>query len=709
MMATSNTSTAFDQLRPLSPLPRAYSLHLDYMRAHPYNRPGYNGAGSRTKIGSFFSGSPLKRESELVAIQRQSGWDPSDSPAIALPPPSRDPYAAASAGPQAPVLTGNAWHWGGGRCPSACRANGGVCLPAVGRCDCPRHKWGASCELFVQPAVQRTEAHHGWCVYNDSSPFFCDRPLCDKRAGETHDGGRAGRAACIGSPLSKCRERCNGKGTCHPNGRCACIPGYSGPTCGTAIKWHCVSNCLGRGTCEMGFCQCRPPYYGVDCSLQSLPSGAPRSEGHLGIGAAGGEQCTKPCVYVYELPARMNVLALKAEPHWPFYEHGPADYRGFKAVHIALLRSKHRTTDPASADLFYVPTWDLHGSWGNPELYLRAQRYVATVFPFWNRSKGADHIWTNTRDAGGCSNPWGTIWEQTRHSILLTNWGGVTGLGGVPVERCFDATRDLVIPGVLKSKIVAKSPFLPYHRLISDRFGAARSATADMSNAIWSRRKTLIFFHGAICWQTYDKVRSLAELKRKCERSHGFLDHYSFGIRWEVYRRFHAEPGFHLRATDLIPPPPHVSLDTEMLRSIFCLCPSGTGWGMRVFHSVALGCVPVIIQRDEKNAYPPVLQAFEGLLLDWSTFTVRLEAADVPNLPSILRKIAANETALQEKRRALATEWTRLLWREALPDDIAKYLRGTPDAFDSLMQSLWLRTKHGLRGDGAGWRPEPSE
>ena len=66
-----------------------------------------------------------------------------------------------------------------------------------------------------------------------------------------------------------------------------------------------------------------------------------------------------------------NTLALKAEPHWPFYEHGPADYRAFKAVHVALLRSSHRTTDPRAADYFYVPTWDLHGSWGNPEIYWR--------------------------------------------------------------------------------------------------------------------------------------------------------------------------------------------------------------------------------------------------------------------------------------------------------------------------------------------------
>ena len=132
---------------------------------------------------------------------------------------------------------------------------------------------------------------------------------------------------------------------------------------------------------------------------------------------------------------------------------------------------------------------------------------------------------------------------------------------------------------------------------------------------------------------------------------------------------------------------------------------SGTGWGMRVFHSVALGCIPVIIQRDAANAFPPVLQAFEGLLLDWSALSVRLEAADVPQLPAILRKLAANASALQEKRHALAREWTRLLWREALPADVGQYLRAAPDAFDSLMQSIWLRQRFGLRGDGAGWKP----
>ena len=62
---------------------------------------------------------------------------------------------------------------------------------------------------------------------------------------------------------------------------------------------------------------------------------------------------------------------------------------------------------------------------------------------------------------------------------------------------------------------------------------------------------------------------------------------------------------------------------------------------MRVFHSAAMGCVPVLVQRDERSAYPPVLQAYEGLLLNWDEFTVRIEPPELPNLPAILRRLAA--------------------------------------------------------------------
>ena len=60
-----------------------------------------------------------------------------------------------------------------------------------------------------------------------------------------------------------------------------------------------------------------------------------------------------------------------------------------------------------------------------------------------------------------------------------------------------------------------------------------------------------------------------------------------------------------------------------------------------------------------------MLQAFEGLLLDWDAFDVRLPFSSIKDLPSILRALAANATALKAKRRALAAVIPRLLWRVA--------------------------------------------
>ena len=59
-------------------------------------------------------------------------------------------------------------------------------------------------------------------------------------------------------------------------------------------------------------------------------------------------------------------------------------------MHMSLLGSAHRTADPSEADYFYVPLWDFHGSWGNPELYWRAQRYVMSIFPFWNARRARE-------------------------------------------------------------------------------------------------------------------------------------------------------------------------------------------------------------------------------------------------------------------------------------------------------------------------------
>ena len=107
-------------------------------------------------------------------------------------------------------------------------------------------------------------------------------------------------------------------------------------------------------------------------------------------------------------------------------------------------------------------------------------------------------------------------------------------------------------------------------------------------------------------------------------------------------------PGFKILATDYPPslPKGRVNVNEEILGSKFCLCPSGTGWGMRVFHVMVLGCVPVLVQHD--GEHPPVAQAFEPEVLDWHEFAVAVEHDEVKDLPQILESVdlAAKQAAL---------------------------------------------------------------
>uniref|UniRef100_A0A7S4B4E5 EGF-like domain-containing protein n=1 Tax=Chrysotila carterae TaxID=13221 RepID=A0A7S4B4E5_CHRCT len=630
-----------------------------------------------------------KRARSQLQMRKNSGYFGRDSPPVPL----RAPNGSLASGP---VLTGTAWHWGPGRCPEACSARG-VCSPEHGRCDCAPYAWGADCSVSV--VTQRI------CVMNDSRPWFCDKPACIASRDEAYtlDGHSA---QCVGEPLDACPRRCDGRGACVCNRgscRCECYEGFTGKSCSEATaETACLNDCFGRGVCERGFCHCHPPFWGTDCArggeqtLGVTPHGA-ASAAPAGVASAtaasarngsarataaaanapvGEPRCTRrPCVYVYDLPARMNVLALKAEYDWRVQRKGKKfDYRMPQLFHSALLGSTHRTADAADADYFYVPVWDFQGAWGNPEVYYRAAVYIASAYPFWNASSGADHIWTVARDAAACATPWGSLLDELQNSTILSAWGGVTGLSGRPEERCFAPDRDIAVPGALTHAAVSKSPFLL----------APRDLEAQMRS-----RTTQLFFIGALCWKLDVKVKTMQQLEKKCKESYGapgFLSRYSFGLRYEIFKLHGSASGFRLYATDYPPSLPRhrVAVNEEILRARFCLCPSGTGWGMRVFHVLALGCVPVLVQHD--GVHPPVAQAFEPHL-DWDAFAVSVRRDDVRRLPQILEQVD-----LAAKQAALAKVWTRMVWRTALSEPLRSRL-AAPDAFQATMEALELRLR----------------
>ena len=64
------------------------------------------------------------------------------------------------------------------------------------------------CEMLVEPAVARKHLFNGWCVYNDSNAFFCDKPLCEHSQSERHPAGpRSGVASrCMLAVLHMARR-----------------------------------------------------------------------------------------------------------------------------------------------------------------------------------------------------------------------------------------------------------------------------------------------------------------------------------------------------------------------------------------------------------------------------------------------------------------------------------------------------------------------
>ena len=215
--------------------------------------------------------------------------------------------------------------------------------------------------------------------------------------------------------------------------------------------------------------------------------------------------------------------------------------------------------------------------------------FVSTAYPFWNRTKGADHLLPFTGDDG-------SAWLRGRlprleHALFITHWGFqcndhrlrkdtnrhcVRGQLGFRAHR---SGQDIVIPPL-------HSPHTLLPRSIwmegLDRAGSAgalsapSTALAGMEAALSADRtyRYLLYFVG--------KVRRLAREG----------DIYSGGVRQRIYEQHANRTDFYLKERSGAG-----SQDLDALRGAkFCLAPHGTGFGMRQFDALVHGCVPLIVQ-----------------------------------------------------------------------------------------------------------------
>jgi hypothetical protein len=110
-------------------------------------------------------------------------------------------------------------------------------------------------------------------------------------------------------------------------------------------------------------------------------------------------------VFIYDLPPKYNTNWLtnsRCKTHL---------FASEVAIHRALLTSDVRTFDPYDADFFFVPVYvscNFSTVNGFPaigharSLISSAVKLISTEYPFWNRSRGSDHVFVASHDFGSC-------------------------------------------------------------------------------------------------------------------------------------------------------------------------------------------------------------------------------------------------------------------------------------------------------------------
>uniref|UniRef100_M8CPL6 Exostosin-1 n=1 Tax=Aegilops tauschii TaxID=37682 RepID=M8CPL6_AEGTA len=249
--------------------------------------------------------------------------------------------------------------------------------------------------------------------------------------------------------------------------------------------------------------------------------------------------------------------------------------------------------DAAKAHLFYLPysSQNLRLSLYVPDshnlrplaVYLRDfVKGLAAKYPFWNRTRGADHFLVACHD-------WGP-YTTTAHRDLSRN--------SIKALCNADSSEGIFTPG--------KDVSLP-ETTIRTPNRTPRRPLRYVGGLPISRRHILAFFAGNV----HGRVRPV------------LLQHWGKG-QDEDMRVYALLPGRVSRTMTYI---------DHMKNSRFCLCPMGYEVNSpRIVEALYYECVPVIIADNFVLPFSDVL--------DWSAFSVVVAEKDIPDLKKILQGIS---------------------------------------------------------------------
>ncbi|KAF9592748.1 hypothetical protein IFM89_017318, partial [Coptis chinensis] len=240
-------------------------------------------------------------------------------------------------------------------------------------------------------------------------------------------------------------------------------------------------------------------------------------------------------------------------------------------------------------------------------------RVISTKYPFWNRTQGADHFMLSCHD-------WGP--EASAGNTLLYN-NSIRVLCNANTSEGFNPRKDVTLPEI----------YLYDGNMSPDLISIPSDDVP---------RPHLGFFAGGL---------------------HGPIRPILFQ-HWK-----NRDPD--LRVYEYLPK--DMNYYSIMLKSKFCLCPSGYEVASpRIVEAIYAECVPVVISEHYVLPFSDVLK--------WETFSVQVKVSDIPNLKQILK-------AIPEEEYMMLKDGGKAVKRHFVLNQPPKRF----DVFHMILHSIWLR------------------
>lgn len=369
----------------------------------------------------------------------------------------------------------------------------------------------------------------------------------------------------------------------------------------------------------------------------------------------------------------------------------PCNHFGCGLLERRLRASEYVTEDPNQADYYWIPH---QMPFKDQTVLLEMFAYIKTTWPYWNISGSqARHILTLTCDhgPGDCSyhRPIlrGKVPDEIspispERRVIYLMWNGMRdGFDADPREEkcnvCFQKGKDVQL--VTAEGVCG--PLCGYKRDSLSKF------------AVWSRkprarhhfrreRSTILFYGGSI---NPDNPKD------------------STG-RAPLYIHHHNRSGYRIINTRLTPATTgqaghrpkeneHVNFAQAMSESIFCFSPLGKTHGDtdRYVAALMMGCIPVMLKsvRRGRLVIPMAMPLEEHPYIDWTKFSVQIDADQIPDLHNILSRFSMGD--LRHMRHEVGKVWQRMLYTTIYQPYLGE--DGQMDAFESLMDVLHARLK----------------